>query len=83
MIATCVAFLRRLPIAEAAVEAQCAVIGNVGFLGIPMLALLFGEAAIGPIMLILAVDLIFFGSLIVILITGSRDGRMHLHWRRL
>jgi len=78
MIATCVAFLRRLPIAEAAVEAQCAVIGNVGFLGIPMLALLFGEAAIGPIMLILAVDLIFFGSLIVILITGSRDGRMHL-----
>ena len=47
--------------------AQCGVIGNVGFLGIPMLALLLGEAAIGPIMLVLAVDLIFFGSLIVLL----------------
>ena len=62
--------------AEAAVEAQCAVIGNVGFLGIPMLALLLGEAAVGPIMVVLAIDLIVFGSLIVILITGSRDGRM-------
>ena len=57
-------------------EAQCAVIGNVGFLGIPMLVLLLGDQAIGPVMLVLAVDLIVFGSLIVILITGSRDGRM-------
>ncbi len=73
--ATVVAMLRRLPITEAAVEAQCAVIGNVGFLGIPMLALLLGEAAVGPVMMVLAVDLIVFGSLIVILITGSRDGR--------
>ena len=61
---------------EAAVEAQCAVIGNVGFLGIPMLVLLLGEGAVGPVMMVLAVDLIVFGSLIVILITGSRDGRM-------
>jgi Predicted permeases len=37
-----------------------------------------GEAAIGPVMLVLAVDLIVFSSLIVILITGSRDGRMSL-----
>ncbi len=73
--AAVVAMLRRLPVAEAAVEAQCAVIGNVGFLGIPMLILLLGEAAVGPVMLVLAVDLIVFGSLIVILITGSRDGR--------
>jgi predicted permease len=77
-IATAVALLRRLNIEEAAVEAQCAVIGNVGFLGIPMLVLLLGEQAIGPVMLVLAVDLIVFGSLIVILITGSRDGRMSL-----
>jgi malonate transporter len=67
---------RRVPITEAAVEAQCAVIGNVGFLGIPMLVLLMGEGAVGPVMMVLAVDLIVFGSLIVILITGSRDGRM-------
>jgi predicted permease len=76
LLATVVALIRKRGIEEAAVEAQCAVIGNVGFLGIPMFVLLIGEAAIGPIMLVLAVDLIFFGSLIVILITGSRDGRM-------
>ena len=78
LLATGIAFLRRRSVEEAAVEAQCAVIGNVGFLGIPMLVLLLGEAAIGPVMLVLAADLIVFGSLIVILITGSRDGRMSL-----
>ncbi|CUK15406.1 AEC family transporter [Shimia thalassica] len=77
-IATAVAFLRRLDVATAAVEAQCAAIGNVGFLGVPMLVLLLGEKAIGPVMLVLAVDLIVFSSLIVILITGGRDGRMSL-----
>ena len=76
LIATAVALVRKLSIAEIAVEAQCAVIGNVGFLGIPMLVLLLGERAAGFIMLVLAIDLIFFGSLIVILITGSRDGRI-------
>ena len=75
-VATIVAMLRKLNVATAAVEAQCAAIGNVGFLGIPMFAVIFGEAAIGPLMLALAVDLIVFSSLIVILITGSRDGRM-------
>lgn len=78
LLATGVAVARKRPVTEAAVEAQCAVIGNVGFLGIPMLVLLLGEAAIGPVMLVLAVDLIVFGSLIVILITGSRDGRVQL-----
>ena len=76
IFATLIAMRRGVGVAEAAVEAQCAVIGNVGFLGIPMLALLLGEAAVGPIMVVLAIDLIVFGSLIVILITGSRDGRM-------
>ncbi|AXI55878.1 hypothetical protein SuNHUV7_21840 (plasmid) [Pseudoseohaeicola sp. NH-UV-7] len=77
-IATMVAFIRRLNIETAAIEAQCAVIGNVGFLGIPMLVLLLGPDAAGPVMLVLAVDLIVFSSLIVILITGGRDGRMSL-----
>ena len=76
LLVTGVALLRKRDVEEAAVEAQCAVVGNVGFLGIPMLVLLLGEQAIGPVMLVLAVDLIVFGSLIVILITGSRDGRM-------
>lgn len=78
LLATGVALMRNRGIEEAAVEAQCAVIGNVGFLGIPMLVLLLGEEAVGPVMLVLAVDLIVFGSLIVILITGSRDGRMSI-----
>ncbi|MFU8864834.1 MAG: AEC family transporter [Rhodobacterales bacterium] len=76
VLATVVAIMRRIPVQEAAVEAQCATIGNVGFLGIPMLVLLLGEAAIAPVMLVLAVDLIVFGSLIVIIITGARDGRI-------
>jgi predicted permease len=75
-IATMVGFLRGLNIEETAVEAQCAAIGNVGFLGLPMLVMIFGEAAIGPVMLVLAVDLIVFSSLIVLLITGAREGRM-------
>lgn len=77
-LATIVAMLRGMGVAQAAIEAQCAVIGNVGFLGIPMLALLLGEGAIGPVLMVLAVDLVFFGSLVVILITGSRDGRLQL-----
>ncbi|MEL6883130.1 MAG: AEC family transporter [Pseudomonadota bacterium] len=78
LIATVAGLIRNQGIEVTAIEAQCAVIGNVGFLGLPMLALLLGEAAVGPIILILSVDLIVFSSLIVILITGSRDGRMSL-----
>ncbi|MAM61983.1 AEC family transporter [Maritimibacter sp. UBA3975] len=76
IVATIVALVRHIGLEQAAVEAQCAVIGNTGFLGVPMLALLFGEEAIGPVMLCLAVDLVVFSSLIVILITGHRDGRV-------
>ncbi len=77
-VATFVGFLRNLDVASNAMEAQCAVIGNTGFLGVPMLTLLLGPEAIGPVVLVLAVDLIVFSSLIVILITGSRDGQMSL-----
>lgn len=75
-LATLVGIIRKRGVAETAVEAQCAVVGNVGFLGIPMLVLLMGEPALSSIMLVLAMDLIVFGSLIVILITGSQGGRM-------
>lgn len=81
LIATGVALWRNLDIPTTAVEAQCAVIANSGFLGLPMFVLLFGEAAIGPVVLTLATDLIVFSSLIVILINGSRDGRVG--WRTL
>ena len=78
ILVTLVAVIRKRPVTEAAFEAQCGVIGNVGFLGVPMLTLLLGPEAIGPVILVLAVDLIFFGGLIVIIVTGSRDGRMSL-----
>ncbi|WP_170480109.1 AEC family transporter [Ruegeria arenilitoris] len=83
LVATLVAWLRGLDIPTAAVEAQCAAIGNVGFLGLPMLALLYSEAAIGPVMLALAVDLVVFSSLIVILINGGRDGRLTIRTFRM
>lgn len=77
-LATGLSLLRGVSVAEAAVEAQCSVVGNVGFLGIPMLALLLGPESVGPIIMMLSVDLIVFGSLIVILITGSSGGGLSL-----
>ena len=71
-----VALGRKVPLDEAAIEAHCAVIGNVGFLGVPMLALLMGPEAIGFVVMVLAVDLILFGSLIVMSIVGSREGQV-------
>ncbi|MFZ8866954.1 MAG: AEC family transporter [Paracoccaceae bacterium] len=71
-----VALGRKVPLDEAAIEAHCAVIGNVGFLGVPMLALLMGPEAIGYVVMVLAVDLILFGSVIVMLIVGSHEGQV-------
>ncbi len=76
LLATGVALWRGTGIEVAAVEAQCAVIGNVGFLGVPMLVLLLGEAAAGPVLLVLAIDLIVFSSVITLIITGARGGKM-------
>ncbi len=72
VVATGVAMIRGLDGPTAAVEAQCVAIGNLGFLGLPMMATLFGEASIAPMMLILSVDLVVFSSLIVILINLGR-----------
>lgn len=63
---------------EAVFEAHTGVIGNVGFLGIPMLALLLGPESVGPVLLVLAVDLIVFSSILTMLITGLRAGRVSL-----
>lgn len=75
---TVVAFIRGSKVEQAAFEAQAAVIGNVGFLGIPMMALLLGEAAVVPVMMVLAVDLLVFGSLIVLIVTAARSGVVSL-----
>ena len=70
--ALAVALWRRQSLAVAAVEAQCGVIGNIGFLGLPMLVVLIGPQAAGPIILMLTIDLTIFGSLIVAVIVASR-----------
>ncbi|QAX31800.1 AEC family transporter [Leisingera sp. NJS204] len=72
LLVTAVAVFRGLDMPTAAVEAQCAAIGNVGFLGLPMMAILFGPASIAPMMVVLSVDLVVFSSLIVILINAGR-----------
>ncbi|WP_096784513.1 AEC family transporter [Rhodobacter sp. CZR27] len=77
-LAAGVARLRGVNTEEAAIEAQCAVIGNTGFLGVPMLVLLLGAQAAGPVLMVLAIDLIVFSSLITLIITGVRERHMSL-----
>lgn len=72
------ALWRGVSIEEAAVEAQCTTIGNTGFLGVPMLVVLLGPQAAGPVLMVLSIDLIVFSSLITLIITGVRQGRMSL-----
>lgn len=66
--------LRGRSIEEAAMEAQCAQSGNTGFLGVPMLVVLLGEQAAGPVLMVLTVDMVVFSSLITLIITGARGG---------
>lgn len=75
-LAFAVALARRVSIPEASVEAQCAVIGNTGFLGVPMLTMLLGPAAAGPVLMVLSIDLIVFSSIITLVITAAREGQL-------
>ncbi|KIC22728.1 MULTISPECIES: AEC family transporter [unclassified Leisingera] len=83
LLVTAVAMARGLDVPTAAVEAQCAAIGNVGFLGLPMMAILFGPASAAPMMVVLSVDLVVFSSLIVILINAGRGQGLGLATLRL
>lgn len=76
LVALGVAFIRLRPLTEAAMEAHVAVIGNTGFLGVPMLVLLLGPQAAGTVILVLSIDLIVFSSLLTVIVTLSREGRM-------
>lgn len=76
LVVAAVALWRGTSREEAVFEAHTGVIGNVGFLGIPMLILLLGPDAVGPVLLVLAVDLIVFSSLLTMLVTGLRAGRV-------
>ena len=63
---------------EAAIEGQCAIIGNNGFLALPLLISLMGDVAAAPAMFVLVIDLIVFGSLAVVFITADRQGSVSL-----
>ena len=71
-----IAFLRRARMEEALIEAHCSIIGNTGFLGVPLLVVLLGPDSVPMVLLILTIDLIVFSSLFTIIITLSRDGRV-------
>lgn len=74
-----VAFARRAKLDTATIEAHCAIIGNTGFLGVPMLVVLLGEASVKTVLLVLTIDLIVFSSLFTVLITFARGGGVD--WR--
>lgn len=78
LLAMGVALARRQPLAEAAMEAHTAMTGNTGFLGVPMLVVLLGPKAAGPVLMVLTIDMVVFSTLITALITGARHGRMTL-----
>jgi len=73
-----VAKLRGRPLAEAAMEAHTAMTGNTGFLGVPMLVVLLGPKAAGPVLMVLAADMIVFSTLITLLISYARHGKVAL-----
>ena len=74
MIGMAAARFRGLPLPEAAMEAQCCMIGNTGFLGVPMLVVLLGERAVGPVLMVLTIDMLVFSTLITLIIHAGRSG---------
>lgn len=71
-----VALARRQPLAVAALEAHSAMTGNTGFLGVPMLIVLMGAPAAGPVLMVLTLDLVVFSALVTALVTVARHGRV-------
>lgn len=59
---------------EAAMLALAGEFSNAGYLGIPLVIALLGEAAAVPIALTIAVDLLFSLSLVIVLVEWSRRG---------
>ena len=77
-IGIAVARWRGLPMTEAAMEAQCCMIGNTGFLGVPLLVALLGERAVGPVLMVLTIDLLVFSTLITFIMHSARGGHQGL-----
>lgn len=73
-----VARLRDRPLAEAAMESHAAISGNTGFLGVPLLIALLGQAAAGPVLMVLTLDMFVFSSLITLIVAAAREGHLRL-----
>lgn len=73
-----IANARGEPFEIAIIEAHGSVIGNMGWMGLAMLPILFGSESIRYVMMVLIVDLVFFGPLIVIVLLTHREGRFHV-----
>ncbi|MCQ0969439.1 AEC family transporter (plasmid) [Paracoccus sp. TK19116] len=73
-IGMAVARWRGLRLREAAMEAHCTMTGNTGFLGVPMLVVLLGERAVGPVLMVLTIDMLVFSTLITIIMQAGRGG---------
>lgn len=67
-----------VPLAERAIHGQGATVANIGFLALPLLVTLMGEAVAIPIVLAMFVDLTVIMSVSVALIEASRPGRADL-----
>ncbi|WP_406720181.1 AEC family transporter [Thioclava litoralis] len=76
LMAFAVAKLRGEATDMSTIEAQTAMIGNTGFLGVPMLAAVLGPAAVPAIIMVLCVDLIVFSVLFTVVISAARTGRV-------
>lgn len=73
-----VAIARRCSPGEAAIEAQCATIGNTGFFGIPLMTALAGPTVVPPMLLMLMIDTVVFPVIVTTIVAGSQ-GR--IGWR--
>src|SRR5262245_10249891 len=87
LVTTTIALTRsdRVPMKDAALGALTVAWPNSGFMGVPLLAALMGQAAAGPVITTLLVDLFFTSSLCIALAqshqhdgSGSRPGALRL-----
>ncbi len=78
LVGMAAARVRGLPLSDSAMEAQCCMIGNTGFLGVPMLVVLLGERAVGPVLMVLTIDMLVFSTLITLIIHAGRSGGLRL-----
>lgn len=78
VIGVAVARARGLGVPEAVMEAHCCMIGNTGFLGVPLLIALMGPVAVGPVLMVLTIDMLVFSTLITLIIHGVRNGGLRL-----